>query len=410
MPAPSRPLPFWPLAAYNFIAMFVQGAFYSYISLAIFYDFSGTTLFTVSIIETIPFVANFIVIFWIGKTADKRRNHKTLFLVSLAALGIGNVAYLLIYVLLRNPFIFLGVLFPVSILFGIIFTSAPAYVSIIRPLHMGRFMGFVVLFQSIGSFLGGSIGGVLYAQFGIESIFWMGIIFPWIGVLIVARFLPQTPERIATIRQPSNTIQETAKSLVSSFHPFKNPILKYGLLFDFLLALGIGTFYKFFGIFYVQELHGPLEFVGISAGIASLLGALAGFWFGDLADRKSPLLVIIFGWAGYLVVFLGLFLQRDPVAAVIYWALPIYVEFIGMNKIIAELTPESARNRGIATSTISRNVGSAIGVITGGILSFWLTLPDILFITLLLFGPSLVLLLLTIKAYRANKAKHPHET
>ncbi len=196
----------------------------------------------------------------------------------------------------------------------------------------------------------------------------------------------------------------TEKTPEASFHPFKNPILKYGLLFDFLLALGIGTFYKFFGIFYVQELHGPLEWVGISAGLASLFGALAGFWFGDLADRKSPLLVIIYGWAGYLVVFLGLFLQRDPITAVIYWALPIYVEFIGMNKIIAEITPAATRNRGIATSTIARNVGSAIGVILGGILSFWLSLPDILVVTLVLFAPSLVFLLLTIRVYRSGKS------
>jgi MFS family permease len=79
------------------------------------------------------------------------------------------------------------------------------------------------------------------------------------------------------------------------------------------------------------------------------------------------------------------------------------VEFIGMNKIIAELTPESTRNRGIATSTIARNLGSAIGVLTGGILSFWLPLEGILVIALILFVPSLISLVKTIGSYRIKK-------
>src|SRR4030042_6590150 len=117
MATSSHLLPFWPLAASMVITMVVQSAFYSYISLAIFYDFSGTNLFVVSAVESVPLIANFIVIFWIGKTADNQRNHTTLFLVSLGALGIGNVAFLLVYVFFRNPFVFLCTLFPVSILF-----------------------------------------------------------------------------------------------------------------------------------------------------------------------------------------------------------------------------------------------------------------------------------------------------
>jgi predicted MFS family arabinose efflux permease len=107
------------------------------------------------------------------------------------------------------------------------------------------------------------------------------------------------------------------------------------------------------------------------------------------------MIILAYAWIGYLIVFAGLYFQRDPVAAAIYWSLPIYVEFIGMNKIIAERTEEDDRNRGIAAATIARNAGSALGVITGGILSFWLDLDQILATTLVLFIPSLIFLVKT---------------
>ncbi|HMF30166.1 MAG TPA: MFS transporter, partial [Candidatus Lokiarchaeia archaeon] len=154
----SSNLPFWPLAIMMAIAMGVQGMYYSYISLAIFFDFTGSTLFTVSILETVPFLANFIVIFWIGKQVDKKRNHKAWFLISLAALSIGNVGFLLIYEFFPNPWVFILTLFPVSVLFGMTFTNGPAYVSFIRPEEKGRFMGFLVMYQSIGSFIGSAAG------------------------------------------------------------------------------------------------------------------------------------------------------------------------------------------------------------------------------------------------------------
>jgi predicted MFS family arabinose efflux permease len=315
-------------------------------------------------------------------------------MISLAAISVGNVAFLFIYDYFRNPWVFIATLFPVSILFGMTFTNGPAYVSFIRPEQKGRFMGFLVMYQSIGSFIGTATGGFLYANYGISSIFIASIFLPLVGIFVTAVFLEKTPPAAPSQTVPA-AVPKLPESKPSKTSLWQNPVIQTGLTYEFLLWFGVGTFYVFFGIFYVQELNGPVQFVGVSTGLASLLGAIVGFGLGALADKKSPVIILAYAWVGYFIVFAGLFFQRNPVAAAIYWSLPIYVEFIGMNKIIAERTEEEERNRGIAAATIARNSGTAVGVIMGGLLSFWISLDQILATTLVLFIPSLIFLVKT---------------
>ncbi|MED5510419.1 MAG: MFS transporter, partial [Pseudomonadota bacterium] len=146
--------------------------------------------------------------------AEKKRKMKAVFLGAIAVLGLAQLGWALIPGSLVSILLFLWLFFTG---FNILEASLPSMMSKLSPLeNKGTAMGIYSSAQFLGAFIGGAMGGMLYANFGLDGIFFASSALIFIWLLLV---LPmQAP------RHYSNRIIHMNESALADIDVFINKL------------------------------------------------------------------------------------------------------------------------------------------------------------------------------------------
>lgn len=147
--------------------------------------------------------------------AEKRRKMKSIFLGSIATMGIAELGWA---VLPDSLSLILFSLFLFFTAFNIMEASLPSMMSKLSPLeNKGTAMGVYSTAQFVGAFLGGVLGGYIYGHFGLQGVFLVGAGLSVIWFLLI---LPmQAPRHLSSkIIHIESLSEVNADELVSRLH------------------------------------------------------------------------------------------------------------------------------------------------------------------------------------------------
>lgn len=116
--------------------------------------------------------------------AEKKRKMKAVFLGAIAVLGLAELGWAILPSSLTAILLFLWLFFTG---FNILEASLPSMMSKLSPLEFkGTAMGIYSSAQFLGAFIGGTMGGMLYAHFGVEGIFYASglLIALWLMIVL----------------------------------------------------------------------------------------------------------------------------------------------------------------------------------------------------------------------------------
>ena len=115
--------------------------------------------------------------------AEKKRKMKAVFLGAIAVLGLAQLGWAMLPGSLTSILLFLWLFFTG---FNILEASLPSMMSKLSPLaNKGTAMGIYSSAQFLGAFIGGAMGGMLYARFGLDGIFYASSALIVIWLLLV---------------------------------------------------------------------------------------------------------------------------------------------------------------------------------------------------------------------------------
>lgn len=115
--------------------------------------------------------------------AEKKRKMKPVFLGAIAVLGLAELGWALSSTSLAMILLCLWLFFTA---FNILEASLPSMMSKFSPLeNKGTAMGIYSSAQFIGAFIGGAMGGMLYANYGLEGIFFASSVLILVWLLLV---------------------------------------------------------------------------------------------------------------------------------------------------------------------------------------------------------------------------------
>jgi len=127
--------------------------------------------------------------------AEKRRKMKPIFLGAIVILAISQLSWALFADSLTSLLVSLWLFFTA---FNILEASLPSLMSKLSPLaNKGTAMGVYSTAQFLGAFIGGTLGGLMFSQFGISGVFYAGAVLTIIWLFVV---LPMTPPKHLTTR------------------------------------------------------------------------------------------------------------------------------------------------------------------------------------------------------------------
>ncbi|WP_447877365.1 MFS transporter [Serratia fonticola] len=293
---------------------------------------------------------------------------------------------------------------------------------------VGRAMGLLGTLSAVGTALGPTLGGVLIAEFGWQSIFLINLPLGGVALFCVYRYLPQTdPQQVAkqgsfdfvgmallgltlalfslamTLGQGHfgslNSLLLLGTAVAASAFVWverkvasplvqltllRQPILSSGLLTNMLVSTVIMTSFVVGPFYLAHGLELAPQQVGLAMSAGPLIAALAGVPSGYLVDRFGAAQMISLGLLGVCLGALTLSMM-SPTQGVLGYILPIclitagYALFQAANN-TAVIKQVGIERRGVASGllNLARNLGFIIGASAmGGIFAFASAASDI---------------------------------
>ncbi len=268
----------------------------------------------------------------------------------------------------------------------------PAYYTIIlalatnicNPSDKGKTTNYILLFVSAGFFIGSLYAGTGYRELGMEWMLFAAAICAGISGLIILA-TPESPHldksqdtsldtssvtvTINPVKFPLTPTEmtetkQTLRKKVSIFTIVKRPRIVLILLCISILDFCAGGFF-IFGTIYINERGElPYEWIGYGNGIATLLACVLLWQLGKFIDRYGRRLVFIWGLLNYPLIFIVLSFFRQPLIVFFIWCIPSYAVLRPTaSAMIADLTLEHERSRGLSLLTISSNLSMTIGAL-----------------------------------------------
>ncbi|PZN13355.1 MAG: MFS transporter [Bacillota bacterium] len=133
---------------------------------------------------------------------------------------------------------------------------------------------------------------------------------------------------------------------------------------------GNEAFFAVVGVYFTEYLGGSRGQVGLTLGIASILGILVLAPAGRLADRWGPERVFTLGVGGYALMYALIVLARHPLATMAAFSLPFY-PFVaaGATGVLSRSTPPARRGEAVGMYEGSAALAASLGSLLGGVVA-----------------------------------------
>ncbi len=221
----------------------------------------------------------------------------------------------------------------------------------------GERLGFLLVAQSAGWFVGALGSGILYDIIGMFELYRIAGVSCISATLICYFFVRDyefDPNKIPV--RPSVR------------HLLKRQGMKRLTLAAALSALGINSIVSMMAIMIVNELGGLAIYVGLANSGATLLAVLFTGFIGRIVDRRGPGVVLMLAYFSYVIFAVGFGLAQDSITASLLYALPIYpLSNTAAWAFAALLSGDEERGSAMGLINGAQNAGTAIGPIIGGL-------------------------------------------
>jgi MFS family permease len=305
-----------------------------------------------TVIWSIPaFVTIIGVSFW-GSTSDKKGRRKPF-------MTIGFIGYAATYLMLS--LVQTDVQFLIITVIGAMFSAAsiPAGQALATTAteKKGERLGFMLVAQSAGWFVGAISSGFLYdiiGMFALYQIAGAACVLATITCIVVVEDVEFDP-----------TLVKQRKSVLTIL---KIPGMSRLAMAAAMCSIGINAISSMMAIMIVDELGGLAAYVGLANAGATFLAVLITGYVGKLVDRRGPGGVLMVAYASYAIFAVGFAIVPDPLGAALLFALPIYpLSNTAAYAFAALLSGDEERGGAMGLINGAQNTGTAVGPIIGGI-------------------------------------------
>ncbi|MDD2717781.1 MAG: MFS transporter [Candidatus Wallbacteria bacterium] len=248
------------------------------------------------------------------------------------------------------------------------FPAVQASVSILYPHEVGKRIGELLAYRSIGWMAASFSGIIVFLKTDISMIsllIKMAIVI--VSILLLCSPLVFLPERLGVRKRMTLPLSE-------QFRLFEcRPELRRFALLLLWVAAGNSLFFSYFGVYFKHVIHGAEWGVGLSMLLASVFGSISYPIYGIWGDRRGSYPVMNFSVIAYLCCYLTLALCMNPWIVIIVYGFPAYSALrIAGNLFIAGHTDPEERGTGMGLMEGLHALGGVVGPAISGIFLLYL--------------------------------------
>jgi MFS family permease len=325
-----------------------------------FFDLTQGDYYLTGLLNGIPLLTMVGSVFVFGWIVDK--------IGSKIVMSAGFIIFITLFITLlfiTDPLLFF---IDYIILYSLLSCFNPAvlkYTSLLKS-KMNLF-GALAASTSFGYFLGSYVGGNLLDEFGMDLLYFLGLIICIMGFFLVIFIRDLKTKETLSLPNQSNPNYNNSQTIVSIL--LNSRILLILFTISIIQALQGSFGGMFFSVYFISELGAPASLLGLVFGIATLLGTGASHLAGIIGEKRGykPILLICF--VGYFVIWITMYFSIDNyLFPALAYTLPIYIGLMVTGPVlITNSVPEKKRGTFMGIFSSSQNLGFGIGTILGGV-------------------------------------------
>jgi MFS family permease len=324
-----------------------------------FFELTQGDYYLTGLLNGIPLLTMVVSVFVFGWIVDKIGSK----IVLLAAFVIFMVLFVTL-LFITDPMLFFIDYIVLNSLLSCFNPAVLKYTSLLK--NKINVFGALAASTSFGYFLGSYVGGNLFDIFGMDLLYFLGLLICILGfflVLLVKDLQTGDPNPLPT---SSNSINSNSRSILSILTNSRILIVLFVIA---LIQSFQGSFAgMFFSVYFISELGAPASVLGLVFGIATLAGTFASHFAGKFGEKRGykPILFICF--VGYLLIWVTIYLSvNNYIFPALAYMLPIYIGLMVTGPVlITKHVPERKRGTVMGIFSGSQNLGFGFGTILGG--------------------------------------------
>ncbi|MHA2094033.1 MAG: MFS transporter, partial [Candidatus Hodarchaeales archaeon] len=325
-----------------------------------FFDLTQGDYYLTGLLNGIPLLTMVVSVFVFGWIVDK--------IGSKIMMSAGFLIFITLFVTLlfiTDPLLFFIDYIILSSLLSCFNPAVLKYTSLLE--NKINVFGALAASTSFGYFLGSYVGGNLFDIFGMDLLYFLGLLICIVGFILVL-FVKDFQTR------DSNPLSDSSKNNDSNSQSILSILLNSRILvvlfvISIIQALQGSFAGMFFSVYFISELGAPASLLGLVFGIATLTGTFASHYAGKIGEKRGykPILFVCF--IGYLFIWVTIYLSVDNfLFPALAYMLPIYIGLMVTGPVlITKHVPEKKRGTFMGIFSGSQNLGFGVGTILGGL-------------------------------------------
>ncbi len=327
-----------------------------------FFELTKEDFFLTGLLNGLPLLTMVASVFIFGWIVDK--------IGSKVVMLSGFIIFITLFITLlfiTDPLLFF---LDYIILYSLLSCFNPAvlkYTSLIES-KMNLF-GALAASTSFGYFLGSYVGGNLLDAFGMELLYFLGLVICIIGFFLVM-FIKEVENGDSTpLSNPSSQNNKNSHSIISIL--VNSRVLQILFIISLIQSLQGSFGGMLFSVYFISELGAKASLLGLVFGIATLLGTGTSYIAGIIGEKRGYKPILLSCFIGYFLIWVTIFFSVDDYnLPALAYTLPIYIGLMVTGPVlISDNVPEKKRGTFMGIFSSSQNLGFGIGTILGGAFS-----------------------------------------
>jgi MFS family permease len=355
--------------------------------------FEETNLLTIASVLAVPALTKFAASNFWGALADYTKKLKPFVVIGLA----GYAACLVGLSASDSAVSVVLTAAAASLFYAAVSPISLSYVTLLRETEKGRAVGDLMVFNSLGWFVGGIACAYLFdPKLGIPvrsvllgSAALAAVVLGLVSVALKPMYLRRDvgnegagagPDAAPTERQRGGVGEDGgswAGRLVADLRVlYGSKSLAATFMLVGVATAGVWVYFGNFSVYMTEHIKGSTGVVGWVMALSALFGMLAFRPAGKLVDTFGSVRVLLVAMLAYVVTYALVSLTVDPFLVSVLLCVPVYPPFnVSSVALVSELSGESRRAGGLGilsgVQAVSLAVGSFLGGAIGDAFGLW---------------------------------------
>ena len=328
-------------------------------------DLGGKSYLRYAIAASVPYLLMFLTTPLWGRLSDIFRRRKLFLALGLLGFSIQYIGLMLV----KSEEQFLTVVILMALVIGAYQANLISLASFLAPpSRSGEVVALINISLSLGWLIGSPVGGVAYDSLGASARFIqlpVASMLLLISAILVLLFVPE-PETEQK-REHASQLAETNEinytmNKESEANRMTWIVLLWIALLGFILNLAAGSFWNFGFPYFVLELGASGFLFSLMLVLTTALGIPVSKWIGNQLDKKPNFPYLTMISAGYVIVFFGIALTKDPIVGLLLYSIPLFaLQMVVLPGLAVQHSPKRARSAAVGLVQGFSLGGSVVG-------------------------------------------------